>query len=59
MMSHFRTLQVPETEEKWLERKEAHLTYFTLTSYGFLISIDTAVSSKTPCFVLIARVSDV
>ena len=42
----------PETDEKWLERKEAQMTYFTPTSYGLLIS------SKTLCFVLIARVSD-
>ena len=40
-------IRYPETDEKWLERKETQLTYFTPTCYGFLIS------SKTLCFVLI------
>ena len=38
-------IRYPETDEKWLESKEAQLTYFTPTCYGFLIS------SKTLCFV--------
>ena len=45
-------IRYPETDEKWLERKGAQLTYFTPTFHGFLIS------SKTLCFALITRVSD-